>query len=382
MKHFYTVRIPFYFNGDLRSAAFKEILESAELIVTDYSENDEIGVLDTMITVHGETTYVRFRRSKHNTEYGCICFYEGFYINIAARLVRTFHYLPIALIHGMALQNNDRQLRKAGIDTLALLYMREENYFYWDEHITRTMNVLLKDPDPQLRREALMIEMTGNPKAARKHIRSLYNRELQQGRLTGEAVHLGVLKTMVEMLGDPENPMYADPTEFEMRLAFAAYCPESIEQLLKTLGREKRQVRDIPCHSIAGARHTEVAFPERDARVSFVQHKQNEMCGIYFEGSGAATLALELGKTPLLQYFPVCLARPVAWCGNVCLKDALQAIAWSTVTDFMPGKGIDADFRHLMSLLSQSEYAVIREIQEEISAIFGQTDSFAAHTAE
>lgn len=350
-KNYFSVRLAFVYKGPLESEKFTELIKTAKLFIDKIYKEADVIVIEAKSVNQKQKGIVRFMRSVNVPDIGNIHVLGDNRYEIAMRLGLIFNFIPSTLIHQIVQKSNHPVTRKNLIQVLSMLYSKEQNKLYWDVHIKRTMDVLLRDPDKKLRRDALFIEMIGNPAEAKRHIIKLLKREED----VSERYQLEILNSIIEShLSDPKD-INSDPTEFESRAAFPLFLDETLDVVASRYSKIAKVNKDTIVPVLSSSHLLELVFDGWDAKAFFIKPHNYRVGCVYFKGKDASSLAISLSAT--LHYLPVSLARPLSWTSQSDIAaDGIMALALNTLTKFTPGKGPDEDFTNLIFSMSSSGF--------------------------
>lgn len=341
-----SLRIPFIHDGELDSPEFKERLEAGELSVVAHRQQKELEILECESRDPGYLGSVVISRAHASPDLGSVSIAGPGRVDLAMSLVPAFSYVPAVVLHLGARSAPERDARLTSLQVLSLLHLAEEKESYWDASIEATTRLLRQDPEGELRRQALFVELMGHPAAALRHIRELLAAETD----AEERRQLEILRDVAGQRAQAsrEQDLSVFPEEPELRLALPFIQNAPLDEIVSRFSELCTRVQQMRAPVEGGARLVELAANDYDARLYFVAVEGARIGCLYF--SGTDTFSMALGAAMGLAYFPPELARHVARSSKYpdFRAQAIQALALAASTRILPGKGVDSELRALL----------------------------------
>lgn len=338
-----SLRLAFMYQGELDEPGFEERLRLGHLTLENRRQQSDLEVLECESREPGFVGSVTLTRSRELADLGCAYFSGPDRVDVAMRLVKALQFIPARLLHLGARAGPDRQVRENSLQVLSQLYLAEEGGSYLDAHIERTTRLLRDDPDRELRRRALFVELVGQLPGTSRHIRELLAAETDEDERRGLE---DLLARAERQAGASEAVETAEAApEPELRLALPFMQRPPIDGLLEHFESICERVQDI---REGNTRLVELKALEFDGRMTFLSPEGSDVGCIYFSGPDATEMAIGTGS--MLAYLPPELARLVLRSSRFdeYRVRALHALALSASTRILPGGGVDPELRALL----------------------------------
>lgn len=279
-----------------------------------------------------------------NEDLACASFTGADRVALATRLVPVLSYMPIELMHLSARASPVSEERQAALSTLGQFYATDEGVAHWDTDIQRTIEIAWEDPAAEVRLEAAIAELRGNPVSARAHIEQALRAEPN----AAIQVALSGLCRIAELeSGGSAGIAQTRPGTLrfaEDRLALPIYRVGTTEDVV----RHFSDSADVTTRRHVSGAETiatvvELTAHELDATITYVTTDSWEVGCTYFSGSERVVVAI--GTAHVLKYFPINLAKTALSDGRYSeLRTmALRALTFAASRRMFPGSEIDPE---------------------------------------
>jgi hypothetical protein len=340
------IHLPFATKWELKDAEYERQLRKLSLKLLGHREQADLEIAEWEMTDPDFPATLALIKSVELEDLGSAHFSGQTPVDCAMYLLPALHYIPAPLLHQVARTASEKELREIALQVLSQLYTAELGTSHWDPNIELTTRIVRRDPDRELRRRALFIEMVGRSSAAGRHIRELLEAETDPA----ERRQLAILRDVHNKSAGKEQPPAAEEeiSEPELRLAFSIYQDAPFDKIVSRFKDFCTIKEDVETDFGGGARLVELQSNDSDARLTLAVPGNSRVGCAYFSGPDAVDMALGFGTA--VAYFPQDLAKHLVRHSEFIdyRVDALQALALSASTRILPGKGMDPEIRTLL----------------------------------
>jgi hypothetical protein len=348
-----SLRIPFLFRGALDDVDFMARMQGGDLSPTGRHDTGDLEISEWRSdSPEGAILFTRDRRSP---ELGCVFVSGPNRVDLALEQFTVIPYVPCKVLHLLARGGTDRRLRITALQVLSQTYILEEGASFWDHDITETTRLLVRDSDPSLRREALAVEMLGNPKAAQRDLQALLAAEAD----ASERVQLGLLRKILDTSAHsvPAAPRSGPPAPLRYTIPFDVDSP--MDDILGRFATSCTITQRTRLPMDGAPELAELRANEVDGTVILVTTGLSQMGCAFFSGEAAPLMVF--GFIDGLAYLPPELAKAGAAKSRSPEMRArcIHALALAETGRIVPSEGIDPDVPSIMkNALSDPDPAV------------------------
>jgi hypothetical protein len=348
-----SLRIPFLFRGALDGADFVARMQAGDLSPAARHDTGDLEISEWR-SGSPEGAIV-FTRDRGSPELGCVFVSGPNRVDLALELFTVIPYVPRNALHLLARSGMDRPLRVTALQALSQTYMSEEGVSFWDRDITETTRLLVRDPDPSLRREAIAVELQGNPEAARRDLEALLAAEAD----ASERVQLGLLGKVLDASARsvPAAPPSGPPAPLRYAIPFDVDAP--MDDILDRFATSFTIVQRTRLPMDGAPELAELRANQVDGTVILVATGLSQMGCAFFSGEAAPLMVL--GFIGGLAYLPPEVAKAGAAKSRSPEMRArcIHALALAETRRIVPSEGIDPDVPSIVkNALSDPDPAV------------------------